>query len=445
MMRVRATMLRKLSIFLIFASLYAYSYVFFKVPFEFYLAYFIFFLYFPFFFVKFGIPKWPVLVFIPLFFSGMIYCLTGDNQFDQFFKIFIGFFASCLFYHYVVQAYDFDLKELFKYYMKSAWIVVLIGIVQLISYNIGFKQGYNFTWIFNKWNPSFGGLGVRMSSVLSEPAYYAAVVAPAFFIAAYNLFQRETIFISKFQSYVFVIVYPLSFSSLGIIAIFLTLIFLLVNLGFFKYSLIFIPVLTVIISYSYKNVPEFRDRWDGTIEIYSTDNIYSYDIHGSSFVLYNNSHIAWENFTRHPIFGTGLGSHQFAFDKYTLTKEEGAVQIDFNKMDANSMFLRLMSETGLYGLLVMISLVIRCWVFKWNSADTETWVMSNGLALIIIIYLIRQGHYFINGFPLFVWMFYYLHATNKYARAQQKAEAKAIDAAQFRPAIFSNPTDRLQN
>jgi hypothetical protein len=329
--------------------------------------------------------------------------------------------------------------------MKSAWIVVLIGIVQLISYSVGFKQGYNFTWIFNKWNPSFGGLGIRMSSVLSEPAYYAAVIAPAFFVAAYNLFQRETIFINRFQSYVFVIVYPLSFSSLGIIAIFLAIIFLLINMGFVKYSLIFIPLLTVIIDYSYKNVPEFRDRWDGTVEIYTTDNIYTYDIHGSSFVLYNNSHVAWENFKRHPIFGTGLGSHQFAFDKYTLTQEEGAVQIDFNKMDANSMFLRLTSETGLYGLIVMISLVIRCWIFKWNSADKESWVMSNGLALIIIIYLIRQGHYFINGFPLFVWMFYYLHAQNKYARAMQKAEAKEIETAQFRPATFSNPTGLPQN
>lgn len=438
-------MFKNFTIFLIFASLYAFSYVFFKVPFEFYLAYFIFFLYFPFFFVKFGIPKWPVLVFLPLLFSGIMYCLIGENTFDQFFKIFIGFFSSCLFYHYVVQAYDFDLKQLFHYYMKSAWIVTLIGVVQLISFAVGFKQGYNFTWIFNKWNPSFGGLGVRMSSVLSEPAYFAAVIAPAFFVACYNLFQRHPIFITRFQSYVFVIIYPLSFSSLGILAIFLTIIFLLINMGFVKYSLIFIPLLTVIIDYSYKNVPEFRDRWDGTIEIYSTDNIYSYDIHGSSFVLYNNSHIAWENFTRHPIFGTGLGSHPIAFDKYTLTKEEGAVQIDFNKMDANSMFLRLMSETGLYGLIMMISLVIRCWVFKSNSADKETWVISNGLALIIIIYLIRQGHYFINGFPLFLWMFYYLYVQNRAARAIQKMEAKEQGAAQFRIASAEDPIGQVQN
>lgn len=420
-------MFQRITVFAIFASLYAFSYVFFKVPFEFYLAYLIFVLYFPAFFVRYGIPKWPVLVFLPLFIAGVMYCLIGDNTFDQFFKIFIGFFASTMFYHYVIQAFDFDLKLIFKYYMKSAYIVTLIGAFQLVSFAVGFKPGYNFLWIFNKWNPSPGGLGVRMNSVLSEPAYFAAVIAPAFFVAVYNIMQRKTLFITKQQSILIMLIYPLSFSSLGILGIFLTIVLMLLNLGFVKYSLVFVPLLVVITDYSYKNVPEFRDRWDGTIEIYTTENIYSYDIHGSSFVLYNNSHIAWENFKAHPLMGTGLGSHPIAFDKYTLTNIEGAVQIDFNKMDANSMFLRLMSETGLYGMLIMIALLVRCWIFKPSAADDEIWVMSNGIALIIIIQLIRQGHYFLNGFPLFLWMFYYLKLYNNNLKAE-KLEAEAIAA-----------------
>jgi hypothetical protein len=431
-------MFRKFSIFLIFASLYAFSYVFFKVPFEFYLAYLIFILYMPFFFVKFGLPKWPVLVFMPLFFSGILFCLIGENNFQQFFKIFIGFLSSCLFYHYVVQSYDFDLKELFRLYLVSAYIVTLIGLFQLLSYFVGFKPGYNFLWIFNKWNPSFGGLGIRMSSVFSEPAYFAATISPAFFTSIYNLFQRNPLFITKTQSVIIAVVYPLTYSSLGILAIFFTIILLLVNLGTIRYALIFGPLLVVAINYSYKNVPEFRDRWDGTIEIYTTANIYDYDIHGSSFVLYNNSHVAWENFKVHPLFGTGLGGHPTAFDKYTLTQEEGAVQIDFNKMDANSMFLRLMSETGIYGLAVMILLLFRSWILKPRAIDDETWVMSNGLAIIILIYLIRQGHYFLNGFPLFLWLHYYLSVQNKAAMVVKRAEIKAAETAKFRPSTSAS-------
>jgi len=97
-------MFKNFSVIAIFVSLYSFSYVFFKQPFEFYLSYAIFLMYFPFFFAKFGIPKRPVFIFIPLFFSGMLYVQMGLNTSQQFFKIFIGFFASVLFYHFVIQA-----------------------------------------------------------------------------------------------------------------------------------------------------------------------------------------------------------------------------------------------------------------------------------------------------------------------------------------------------
>jgi hypothetical protein len=30
------------------------------------------------------------------------------------------------------------------------------------------------------------------------------------------------------------------------------------------------------------------------------------------------------------------------------------------------------------------------------------------MLVIIILYLLRQGNYFLNGFPLFMWMYYYV-------------------------------------
>jgi len=406
-------MFKNLPNILIFGSLYAYSYIFFEQPFELYLAYVIFLLFFPLFIIRFGIPKLPVYVFIPLLISGVVYCLTGDNTFQQFFKIFLGFFLSVLFYHYVVQQNNYDIKYLFKMYMQSAYIISIIGAFQVFSYLIRFTPGYNFRWIFNKWNPSPGGIGVRISSLLSEPAYYAAIIAPAFFVALYNILKRKEHFVSKRKSLLILAIYPLSYSSLGILGILIAILLLMINLGSVRYYLIMIPALYVIGTYSYRNVDEFKDRMDGTLEIYSTENIYSYDIHGSSFVLYNNSHIAWTNFKQHPLFGTGLGSHPIAFDRYSLTNEVGSVQIKFNKMDANSMLLRLLSETGLYGVFFMLYILIKNLVFRWRSADEEYWLMSNGIALIVLIYLLRQGHYFINGFPLFLWMHFYLGKINR--------------------------------
>ncbi|MCC6600474.1 MAG: hypothetical protein IT223_07340 [Crocinitomicaceae bacterium] len=388
------------------------SYIFFKEPFEAYISYLAFLLLFPFFFMRYGVPKYHVLLFLPLFISGLVYCAIGFNTYNQFFKVFIGFFSSVLFYHYVIQLFDFNLRLLFRYYMLGCVIVSIIGLFQLASYTVGFGPGYNFTWVFNKWSVTQGGLGIRINSIFSEPAYFAAVVAPAFFVSIYNLSGKNPLFITQRQSIIIAATYLLTFSSVGILGIFITIILLLINLGFLRYSLVFIPLLSFTFTYSYNNVPEFTDRWDGTFEIFSTGNYKSYDIHGSSFVLYNNYHVALENIKAHPFFGTGLGSHPAAFDIYSLTKLENAVNIEFNKMDANSMLLRLTSETGIYGLFVILNLLFRCWVFKQRAHEREAWVMSNAIVLMFLLFLLRQGHYFINGFPFFLWMYYYIARAN---------------------------------
>lgn len=407
-------MSERLKSILIIGSVFAYSALFFKQPFEFYWAYIVYILFMPAFFSQFGLPKLPVMIFFPLLLMGFIYCQIGLNTPDQFYKIFFGFFGSCAFYYYVVQSYDYDVEKLYKLYMKAAVIVAIIGAIQVVSYRVGFSPGYKYNYIFNKWSVAFGGLGgIRLNSVFSEPAYYAATMAPAFFTSLHNMFTKKPLYITKKQGIIIMVTYFLTYSSVGFIGIFIAIVLILINFGIGRYAIFIVPSLIFLTQWAYANVPDFRDRWDSTIDIYTTDNIYSYDIHGSSFVLYNNNHIAWENFKRNPLFGTGLGSHVMAFDKYTLTQEEGAVQIDFNKADANSMFLRLMSETGLYGMVIILVFLFKNWVLKKSTDRREIWVISNSCALVIVLYLLRQGHYFINGLPFFMWLFYFMAKQNR--------------------------------
>jgi hypothetical protein len=323
--------------------------------------------------------------------------------------------------------------------MKGAYFVAILGIIQLVSFQVGFKSGYDYSWVLNKWSYTHGGFGIRLNSIFSEPAYFAAVIAPAFFIALYNLITGKALFLSKKKSILIVIAYMLTFSSLGIIAVFLAVLLVLANRGLIKYAVIYIPLFYFGFNFAYDSIPEFRDRFDGTFEVFSEQNITSYEVHGSSFVLYNNYHIALENFKQNWLFGTGLGSHPIAFEKYTLTNQRGVVQITFNAADANSMLLRLMSETGLYGVSIMLYILIRFWVFKRGSADDEMWVMSNAVSLIILVYLARQGHYFLNGFPFFLWMHYYIWRENK-ARLAKKAEEPQlvpIDVKSSNPSLVS--------
>ena len=421
---------RKFQDIAVLLTIFISSYVFFKSPFEGYITYIFFALYFPIFIGKFGVPKQPVVIFLPLLISGLVYIYTGDNNVESFFKIFIGFFASVIFYNYIFQLYKFDLKYLFKLYMKGAFWVSVIGIFQVISFLIGFSPGYNFSWIFNKWGLTIGGLGIRMNSVFSEPAYFAAIVAPAFYVAVYSIIKKKKeLFLPKKKLLVIFVAYFLTFSTLGYMGIFLTVILLLINLGFFKYAILVGPLLYFGYNAAYNNIEDFKDRIDGINEVFGEGNFTTYDVHGSSFVLGNNYHIATENFKRNWLFGTGLGSHETAYNKYSLTNIQGVIQINFNKKDANSMFLRLMSETGLYGTIFIIVFLIRCFVIKSKSADDEMWLISNAAVMVIILYLARQGHYFLNGFPFFLWLYYFTWKQNKAALAGDVHESLVPMAA----------------
>ena len=422
-------MTNNLKVFLIFSHLFMAALVIFKSPFEFYFGYVTYFA-LPVMAGRYGLPRTEILLFLPLFILGALYCEIGLNNYGQLIKIVIGFFLSVAFFNYIVKAYDYNVSELFRLYLKGAFIVSIVGIVQVVSYRVGFSPGYNFGWLFNKWGVIKAEDGIRMNSFFSEPSYYSSVMAPAFFVALYNLFNRKKmLFISMLQSLIIIVAYPLTKSGVGMIGIAVAVLLLLINSGFFRYGLFVAPIAYYAFMYSYNNVAEFKDRVDGTFEIYDTGDVTSYDINGSSFVLYNHTHIATENFKANPLFGTGLGSHASAFDRYSYTNLEETVDIEFNKADANSMALRLMSETGLVGLIFFAFFLFSNWVLSWRSPEPEIWVISNACFLIIVLQLLRQGNYFYCGFPFFIWIYYYVNQNRKKGLSfgqEQKEEVKYV-------------------
>ena len=158
----------------------------------------------------------------------------------------------------------------------------------------------------------------------------------------------------------------------------------------------------------YNNIVEFKVRTDSTVEIFSTGKFSIAETHGSSLTLYNNYHIAVENFKSNFLFGTGLGSHPIASNKYSLTKNLKTFGFQLNYADANSMFLRIMSETGLFGMILFLGILFKCFIRKpTGNTGTNHWLISNALLVLIMLNLFRQGHYFMNGFPFYVWLYIY--------------------------------------
>lgn len=412
----------------IYVSIFINSYVFFKKPFEFYVGYLIYFLLLPGFIRKYGFNRNLVWIFLLLLVSGIFQVIVGNNTTAQFMKVYTGLTLSYFFYQYVFLEFDFNTDQLFKWYLKGSYLIALVGVFQFISFVIGFEPGYNFRWILNKWGFIPGGnFGIRINSVFGEPTYLGAVLSAAFFVSLYNFTQKNSYYYTRIQSLTIIVVYLLSFSGLGQAGIFLSAFFLALSLGLIRYIFILIPAAILLFNVFYNNSKDFRERFDGLTDLFITGQEFKLGkTHGSSFILYNNYVVATENFKSHFLFGTGVGSHASAFEKYSLARNFKVYGFNHNSQDANSMLLRLISETGIFGVGIFLFIIFRYYVRRDPDLDSEHWLISNGILIMILLNLFRQGHYFLNGFPFFVLL--YIHNHFNYIKFQEVKTLEAEDS-----------------
>tara|TARA_B100001287_G_scaffold237831_1_gene210985 strand:+ start:11810 stop:13087 length:1278 start_codon:yes stop_codon:yes gene_type:complete len=396
---------------LFFIILFSSSYVFFKTPFEFYFHYIFFIALTPVFILKYGIPKLlPKLLLIPLL-IGLIHVAIGNNNAFTFVKIFGGLSLTILFFYHILFLQSFDVKKLFYWYCKCCYLLSFIGVIQIFSFLIGFKFGYDFSWILNKWGVIHGGLiGIRVNSILSEPSQLGIVLSPALYVAINNLVSKTNIIINKIQSVIILVVVILTTSSVAYIGL-LICILLVFNTLKFRFLIIGLSISLLMFNISYQYVDDFRLRVDAARGLWIENDFKISNTNNSSFVLYNNLHIAAENLKSYPIFGTGLGSHETAFKNHTLTNTIINYDFEFNVKDGNSLLIRLCTETGLFGVIFVLLLCAKSFIIN-NNISNETEIsdfklISQAIFVLIILSLIRQGNYMLNGLPLMFLIYYF--------------------------------------
>lgn len=412
---------------MIFISIFINSYIFFRSPFEGYLHYLIFLGLIPIFMLKYGYPKYLIQIFVWFIVVGLISVWSGIYPMFDFIKVFGGMFLSFTFYHYVIKYYQFNLLQLFSVYLKWSYFVALIGLIQILSYRIGFVYGYNFSWIFNKWGVNEGGLlGIRVNSVFSEPSGLAAALAPAAYVAVYNLVHKKNFILNKKASIVILITYIISSSStayLGLLIIFV----LVVTTIRFRYLIIGIGIGFFFFSVFYSLSKDFSSRVDSSVALWVYQDYSIENTNTSSFVLYNSFHVATKSIKEYPLFGTGLGSFKSAYQKHSLTKnvEVIAYDFEFNTTDGNSLFVRMMVELGGVGIFLIIVLMIRGFIYlRTEDEFIEYKIISQAVLILILLNLLRQGNYFLNGFPLFILIYYYNWKQYKIAVRAKKEQLK---------------------
>lgn len=295
----------------------------------------------------------------------------------------LGIAVSCTYFYNVLKL--FTKEEIYDLFAKYSLFVAIIGFP---GYFLGVNLNVN--------------TDPRFSSFLKEPAHYAIVVLPACY---YFLKTKQYLFF-------FIIFLSLVLTESSIAYIGCALMFILpnINLTRVKYAIGVIPFVLAIFYWVYQNNENVKMRFDDTYKSLKVINTGKFDegTNISTYALLSNFYIAKENFIEHP-FGSGIGSHYYMYHnryKKVMRTPKYLYRLeldDINSKDAASLFIRLLSEFGIIGLLAtafIIYLVIQCF-------QDKSLIVEQSIGIYILLKLFRDGHYFPPELFFFVIIFYF--------------------------------------
>jgi O-antigen ligase len=356
---------------------------------------------------------------IILFVTSLYAGLTTDKLAFSMAKQMIGITFSAIAYYNLYRYTNFDVKKIFNIYLNIAIVVAAIGVVQEVMLLRGMIQYFN--------NVKRVSLGFyRVYSIMGEPYFLAVALIPAVYYYLNSMIGVKTSrdFSNWWKLGVVLLCYLFTFSSAGIFGIGVMLLLILNNHGVFspsngKFYLFILLALIVIPNTNMSKVFSLKE-----LEIRATDSYKAFtngkplskdeaaDLNSSTFALYSNYVIALESFSANPLTGSGLGTHEKTYDDYFGEKFGLAFKImygNFNAKDGNSLFIRMMSETGIIGLSMLLIFIFSFRISRKYVNDPELWpyvIFNQGVFVVFVIRLMRTGNYIGQGFFLFFFLYY---------------------------------------
>lgn len=398
--------------YLLISGVFTSGFVLFRTPFEFYISYIFMILFVAIYFFhyhKIQVNKVFLLILMSVSILSLLNIFWGNNSAFSLLKQFGGFILNGVVYYLLIRINKSNINKLFRIYLKLAIIVAVIGIIQEVSFLIGFTYGYDYSYFIPKFNGGGTALGMlRVTSILPEPSHFGGAMAPAMFVSVLNIIRGENSFIGRNASVLIITSILLSFSLTAYVGIVMALILIMLN---YKRVGLIAVVATILIAFavsSYRYIPEIRIRVDDTYAVVAGRAALG-EGNLSTFAFISNASVAYKSFMNNPLFGAGMGSHPISYNKYieqlvgpdAPAASTSPLCVD----DAGSLFFRLMSETGLFGMFLFFYFIIKFYVSR--KRDAHFWIISNSIICLFGMNLIRLGNFFYCGFIFFVWAYYF--------------------------------------
>ena len=351
---------------------------------------------------------------------GSFGALRGIIPFMDFVKVVGSLVIPYTYYWYLWLFLGENVIKAFKLYLKGAYVVSIVGLLVFVDsiFHFGIYEAINSVLKISRHPAEFG---IRISGTLGEPTYFASTIAPAVCFSIYGMFfsnppireklREHDLMMGRIPTIVILTASLLTYSTIALAGMFLSVIFVLMMKRQFKTLLASLGAVMLLTSIAITNA-EVNRRITGLLDLSSSMEDGSIDsgTHGSSVVLYNHAIITWENVKRNPLFGSGLGTHPNATKEYSIFKGTAFDTISYmNAPDASSMLLRIASELGLFGLALVVLFLTKGFVVL-RSTDPNLTILkliSSAFLVAIILNLLRQGNFILNGFPFFVFGYHF--------------------------------------
>ena len=367
------------------------------------------FLYFLMFFKDRLAPKEMLRFVIILFiYSIVAYFYTGFLSIKTFSQII--FFSISIFFMYMLFK-RLGCTKIYNLYIKLALFVSIAIYIQTLGYYANIPFLYDYSYIINTHTVIIGQDNFRANSIFPEPSTITYINTLAVVMSFYSLIIKKRVglfYIKPVISIIIISSYLMTYSSLGYVVILITIISLI---RFNIKTISSILILVIGMYFFLITNSSFMYRIDGVMSLFSEESLSVDKMNLSTWALFSNFIIAWNNFKEYFPLGVGIANHPLAYDKfsYLLGFVKNIDNWDTNKQNAGGLFFRIMSEFGMFGLTALLYFIKKSKIKNQNNQGF--YYLSNGFLIGIIIILLRHGAY-ISTMTIFYFVGYYFISKN---------------------------------
>jgi hypothetical protein len=248
----------------------------------------------------------------------------------------------------------------------------------------------------------------RASGLINEPSHLSYIIFPLCIIV---LYQKKDSYIKKHTKYFLFLFYFLTFSLISYAQ------FITVYLGKAykqsKIKTILVSMIVFVFLVLMADINIFSGRIAGINDLVSGEQTKE----SSILSIQSNFLVMLESLKLNPFFGGGLTSHRATYDYFI-----GSIFPDFteggflglNQNDGSSLYILLLSETGLIGFLLFLYFVFKA-IIKFRN-NLENKLIGFAFAISLLFVGLRFGN-----IATFYIMFYVLVILKEYSISEKPA------------------------